>query len=184
MTIRTIAAGVGGALWLAGCATTYSEPPPQARTASVELVRLSGGAPAMLVFDDAKMCAGARVAIPSNSPVRPVRVLAEVPTTVAANHARVNGSSVYRCAVAVSFVPETGHRYRLLSQYPDGEHTCRAALTESTDGRRWRPAVARYRQWSGQTTCPALTDAEISRLRDHTRSPDGATTLNDLKDLM
>ncbi|CAH0446811.1 hypothetical protein ACEQUB_03252 [Ralstonia syzygii] len=184
MTIRTIAAGVGGALWLAGCATTYSEPPPQARTASVELIRLPGSAPAMLVFDDAKTCTGARVAIPSNTPVRPVRVLADVPTTVAANHARVNGNGVYRCAVAVSFVPEAGHRYRLRSQYPEGEHTCRAALTESTDGTTWRPVVARYRQWSGQATCPVLTDADIGRLRDRTHSPDGATTLNDLKDLM
>ncbi|WP_231643036.1 hypothetical protein [Ralstonia syzygii] len=57
-------------------------------------------------------------------------------------------------------------------------------MTESTDGTTWRPVVARYRQWSGQATCPVLTDADIGRLRDRTHSSDGATTLNDLKDLM
>lgn len=155
MTIRTIAAGVGGALWLAGCATTYSEPPPQARTASVALIRLPGSAPAMLVFDDAKTCTGARVAIPSNTPVRPVRVLADVPTTVAANHARVNGNGVYRCAVAVSFVPEAGHRYRLLSGG-------RAHLPRRVDGIHRRHDLA-----TGRCTLSAMERA------GHMPGPDG-----------
>ncbi|EFP66333.1 hypothetical protein GNZ10_17835 [Ralstonia sp. 3N] len=185
MTLRMTASLLGGALWLAGCAQPYVEPPAGARTVPVEFIRpASGAAAALLVFDDARTCTGQRVAIATNQPARSVRVLTDVPTTMAVNFVRPAGNLTYFCSVAVSFVPLTGHRYQLRSTYSESERGCRAALIESSNGLSWRPVAARYRQWATQSACQPLTDADIAHMRDRTRSEDGSTTLSDLKDLL
>lgn len=185
MTTRTIASVLGGALWLAGCAQPYVEPPAGTRTAPVELIRATTGSPAALfMFDDARNCTGRRVAVAANQPARSIRVLTDVPTTMAVSFTRTEGTLIYRCSVAVSFVAEAGHRYQLRSLYGAGDQVCRAALSESTNGLGWRPAAARYRPWVGQSACPPLSESDIAHLRDRTRSEDGSTTLSDLKDLL
>lgn len=184
MTLRLIALLLGGAFWLAGCAQPYIEPPAGARTVPVEFIRPAGAQAALLMFDDARTCAGQRVAIASNQPPRPVRVLTDVPTTMAVNFVRSAGNLTYFCSVAVSFVPQSGHRYQLRSTYSEADRACRAALIESNNGLSWRPVAARYRQWAGQSACQPLTDGDIAHMRDRTRSDDGTTTLSDLQDLL
>ncbi|CAJ0744359.1 hypothetical protein R16034_04379 [Ralstonia edaphis] len=190
MTIRMIAAVVGGALGLAGCGTTYIEPPAGASTATVDFVRPSGSTnPTILVFDDAKSCSGAHTALKAADPVRQIRVLAGVPTALAARFTRASATLVYSCGVSVTFVPQRGKQYKMTASYPTNAHVCRAGVVESDDGKSWHPLNVRYRVYRtnvslGTGTCPDLTDADVAFMRDKTRSEDGSTTLSDLSDLL
>ncbi len=192
MTIRTIAAaiGMGSALGLTGCATPYTEPPAGAKTATVDFVRpLASTNAAILTFDDAKYCGGPRTALKANDATRPIRVLTGVPTALAASFVRTSGTLIYRCGVSATFVPQPGKQYKMTASYPTNEHSCRAGVVESDDGRSWHPFNVRYRTYRinpawGTGSCPDLTDADVAFLRDKTRSEDGSTTLSDLSDLL
>lgn len=190
MTIRMIAAVVGGALGLTGCGTTYIEPPAGAGTAVVDFVRPSASTnPTILIFDDAKSCGSAHTALKSADAVRPVRVLAGVPTALAAKFTRASATFVYNCGVSATFVPQPGKLYKMTASYPTDAHVCRAGVVESDDGKSWHAFNVRYRTYRinlslGTGSCPDLTDADVAFLRDKTRSPNGATTLSDLSDLL
>ncbi|CAJ0813723.1 MULTISPECIES: hypothetical protein [Ralstonia] len=190
MTIRTIAAVAGGALWLAGCAMPYNEPPAGAKTATVDFIRpLSSTNATILTFDEAKSCGGPRTALKPNDATRPIRVLAGVPTTLGASFFRTAGTMTYRCGVTATFVPQPGKQYKMTASYPANAHVCRAGVAESDDGKSWHALNVRYRAYHinpawGTGSCPDLTDADVAFLRDKTRSEDGSTTLSDLSDLL
>ena len=192
MTSRTIAAaiGIGGALWLTGCAAPYTEPPAGAKTATVDFVRpLTSTSATILAFDDAKHCGSPRTALKPGDATRPIRVLAGVPTALAARFTRASATLVYSCGVSVTFVPQRGKQYKMTASYPTNAHVCRAGVVESDDGKSWHPLNVRYRVYRtnvslGTGTCPDLTDADVAFMRDKTRSEDGSTTLSDLSDLL
>ncbi|MGN6259771.1 MAG: hypothetical protein ACTHNO_03475 [Ralstonia sp.] len=192
MTSRTIAAaiGIGGALWLTGCAAPYAEPPAGANTATVDFVRpLTSTNATILAFDDAKYCGNPHTALKPADTTRPIRVLAGVPTALGASFIRTSGTLIYRCGVSATFVPQAGKQYKMTASYPTNAHVCRAGVVESDDGRSWHAINARYRTYRinpswGTGSCPSLTDADVAFMRDKTRSEDGSTTLSDLSDLL
>lgn len=190
MTIRMIAAVVGSALGLAGCGTAYVEPPAGAGTATVDFVRPPASTtPTMVIFDDAKSCSSAHTALKAADTVRPIRVLAGVPTALAARFTRATAGFVYSCGVSATFVPQPGKQYKMTASYPTDARVCRAGVVESDDGKSWHAFNVRYRSYqynvsSGTGSCPDLTDADVVFLRDKTRSPDGGATLGDLSDLL
>ncbi|KMW47149.1 hypothetical protein PQH03_15510 [Ralstonia insidiosa] len=190
MTIRTIAAVGAGALWLVGCAVPYTEPPAGVRTATVDFIRPLGSTSATILrFDDAKSCSGPRTALKPTDATQPIRVLAGVPTALGATFIRTSGMLQYRCGVSATFMPQPGKQYKMTASYPTNAHVCRAGVVESDDGKSWHAFNVRYRTYQinqawGTGSCPDLTDADVAFLRDKTRSPDGATTLSDLSDLL
>ncbi|NMV41448.1 hypothetical protein [Ralstonia insidiosa] len=190
MTIRTIMAVTGGALWLVGCAMPYTEPPAGAKTATVDFIRpLSSTNATILTFDDAKSCGNPRTALKPNDVTRPIRVLAGVPTALGATFIRTSGMLQYRCGVSATFVPQPGKQYKMTASYPTNAHVCRAGVVESDDGKSWHAFNVRYRMYQinqawGTGSCRDLTDTDVAFLRDKTRSEGGSTTLSDLSDLL
>lgn len=190
MTIRTIVAVTGGALWLVGCAMPYTEPPAGAKTATVDFIRpLSSTNATILTFDEAKSCGNPRTALKPNDVTRPIRVLAGVPTALGATFIRTSGMLQYRCGVSATFVPQPGKQYKMTASYPTNAHVYRAGVVESDDGKSWHAFNVRYRMYQinqawGTGSCPDLTDTDVAFLRDKTRSEDGSTTLSDLSDLL